>query len=51
MKRVKYIALALVLTLVGCALVCGVFAGGLSVTLSGILLGLGAGFFYALSPD
>lgn len=40
--------LALALTLVGCALVCGVFAGGLSVTVPGILLGLGAGFFYAL---
>ena len=40
--------MALVLTLVGCACVCGVFAGGLTVTLTGILLGLGAGFFYAL---
>ena len=39
---------ALVLTLVGCALVCGVFAGDLTVTVSGVLLGLGAGFFYAL---
>ena len=39
---------ALALTLVGCACVCGVFSGGLSVTLPGILLGLGAGFFYAL---
>lgn len=40
--------LALVLTLIGCACVCGVFAGGLTVTASGIALGLGAGFFYAL---
>ena len=40
--------LALLLTLVGCALVCGLFSGGLTVTLTGILLGLGAGFFYAL---
>ena len=32
----------------GCALVCGLFAGDLTVTLPGILLGLGAGFFYAL---
>ena len=40
--------LALVLTLVGCACVCGVFSGGLTVTVSGVLLGLGAGFFYAL---
>ena len=39
---------ALVLTLVGCALVCGVFAGELAVTVTGILFGLGAGFFYAL---
>lgn len=40
--------LALFLTLAGCALVCGVFAGDLTVTVPGILLGLGAGFFYAL---
>ena len=39
---------ALVLTLLGCALVCGVFAGELAVTAAGILFGLGAGFFYAL---
>ena len=39
---------ALGLTLVGCALVCGVFAGDLTVTVPGILPGLGAGFFYAL---
>ena len=40
--------LVLALTLVGCACVCGVFDGGLTVTFTGILLGLGAGFFYAL---
>ncbi|MEA4994044.1 MAG: EamA family transporter [Oscillibacter sp.] len=40
--------LALLLTLLGCALVCGIFAGNLTVTPAGILLGLGAGFFYAL---
>ena len=40
--------LALLLTLVGCALVCGLFCGSLTVTLTGVLLGLGAGFFYAL---
>lgn len=40
--------LALFLTLLGCALVCGVFAGDLAVTPAGILLGLGAGFSYAL---
>lgn len=40
--------LALGLTLVGCACVCGVFSGDMSVTPAGVLLGLGAGFFYAL---
>lgn len=40
--------LALLLTLVGCALVCGVVGGDLAITLPGLLLGLGAGFFYAL---
>lgn len=40
--------LALALTLLGCACVCGLFSGGLSVTIPGVLLGLGAGFFYAL---
>ncbi len=40
--------LALLLTIVGCACVCGVFSGGLTITAAGILLGLGAGFFYAL---
>lgn len=39
---------ALGLTLVGCSLVCGLFAGDLTITLPGILLGLGAGFFYSL---
>ena len=32
--------LALLLTLVGCACVCGLFAGGLRVTAGGVLLGL-----------
>ena len=45
---IKKKLLALALTLVGCACVCGVFDGGLTVTFTGILLGLGAGFFYAL---
>ena len=40
--------LALFLTLLGCACVCGLFSGGLSATVPGVLLGLGAGFFYAL---
>lgn len=39
---------ALLFTLLGCAMVCGVFSGDLTVSLTGILLGLGAGFFYAL---
>lgn len=40
--------LALGLTFLGCACVCGVFSGDLAVTPSGFSLGLGAGFFYAL---
>lgn len=39
---------ALGLTLVGCACVTGLFSGDLTVSVQGILLGLGAGFFYAL---
>lgn len=39
---------ALILTLIGCATVCGIFQGDLSATGIGILLGLGSGFFYAL---
>ena len=39
---------ALLLTLLGCALVCGVFSSSVTVSLAGVLLGLGAGFFYAL---
>ena len=41
--------LALVLTLCGCILVCGLLdGGGVTVTAAGVLYGLGAGFFYAL---
>ena len=40
--------LALALTLTGCACVCGLFAADLRITALGVLLGLGAGFFYAL---
>lgn len=40
--------LALALTFLGCAFVCGAFSGGFSVRPLGLLLGLGAGFFYAL---
>lgn len=39
---------ALGLTLLGCACVTGVFSGEMVVTVRGVLLGLGAGFFYAL---
>lgn len=39
---------ALALTFVGCAFVCGVFSGGLTVSAPGILMGFGSGFFYAL---
>ena len=40
--------LALVCTFVGCGCVTGAFEGGLSLTLSGLLYGLGSGFGYAL---
>lgn len=40
--------LALVLALVGCALVSGVVGGDLTVTLKGFLFGIGSAFFYAL---
>lgn len=40
--------LALVLTFFGCVCVTGVYSGGMTITLRGFLLGLGAGFFYAL---
>ena len=39
---------ALGLTFGGCVLVTGVFSGGMQLTPQGFLLGLGAGFFYAL---
>jgi len=40
--------LALGLTFFGCVCVTGVYSGGMTITLRGFLLGLGAGFFYAL---
>lgn len=40
--------LALILTLTGCACVTGVFAGGLTITAWGLMLGVLGGFFYAL---
>ena len=40
--------LALALAFLGCALVTGVFTGGLALTAQGLLFGLGAAFFYAL---
>lgn len=44
--RKKLIALGL--TLLGCACVTGVFSGSLSVSVKGVLFGLGAGFTYAM---
>ena len=41
-------ALALVCTFIGCGCVTGAFEGGLKLTLSGLLYGLGSGFGYAL---
>ena len=40
--------LALALTFFGCVCVTGVYSGGMTITLRGFLLGVGAGFFYAL---
>ena len=40
--------LALVLALLGCSFVTGVWSGDASVTAVGVLFGLGAGFLYAL---
>lgn len=42
-------ALALLLTFSGCACVTGVFGSSLTLTLSGLLYGLGSGFGYALA--
>lgn len=40
--------IALLCTFIGCACVTGAFEGGLSLTFSGLLYGLGSGFGYAL---
>lgn len=40
--------LALALALLGCASVSGLWGGGLTVTVSGFLFGIGSAFFYAL---
>lgn len=40
--------LALICTFIGCGCVTGAFEGGLNLTLSGLLYGLGSGFGYAL---
>lgn len=40
--------LALALALLGCSFVTGVWSGGMSITASGVLFGLGAAFFYSL---
>lgn len=47
-KITKCKLLALGLTFFGCACVAGIWSGGASLTGQGLLLGLGAGFFYAL---
>ena len=39
--------LALLIAFAGCAFVSGVFSDGLSVTTSGLLMGIGSAFFYA----
>lgn len=44
-------ALALLLTFSGCACVTGVFGSSLTLTLSGLLYGLGSGFGYALCAN
>ena len=40
--------LALAAAFLGCVAVSGVFSGGLSVTVGGLLMGIGSAFFYAL---
>jgi len=40
--------LALALTFFGCVCVTGAYSGDMTITIRGFLLGLGAGFFYAL---
>ena len=47
-KITKNKAAALVITFLGCSFVSGVWNGGTEMTLSGFLLGIGSGFFYAL---
>ncbi len=47
-KLTKHKILALLLALVGCALVSGIVGGDLTVTLKGFLCGIGSAFFYAL---
>lgn len=47
-KLTKNKILALILALVGCALVSGIVGGDLTVTVQGFLFGIGSAFFYAL---
>lgn len=47
-KLTKNKILALLLALVGCALVSGIVGGDLTVTVQGFLFGIGSAFFYAL---
>ena len=44
----RYKGLALVCTFIGCACVTGAFSSGLTLTVSGLVYGLGSGFGYAL---
>ena len=47
-KVTKRKVAALVITFLGCTFVTGVWSGNFTVTLVGLLLGIGSGFFYAL---
>ena len=47
-KVTKEKIFALVLTFLGCTFVTGVWSGNLNTSLSGVLLGIGSGFFYGL---
>lgn len=47
-KLTKHKIAALLFTFLGCTFASGIWSGNLSVTASGILLGIGSGFFYGL---
>ncbi len=46
-KLTKKKLAALVIAFLGCSFVTGIWSGGLDVSLTGLILGLGSGFFYA----